>query len=101
MSNSLLLSTSGISSLSLFFFLRRLHTLHVNVLRLIRILVIHVIFSSSSSNLACFFAAANESTRKRVIFYTLAEYLMLIVASGLQVIYIRQLFSKSVGYNRV
>ncbi|XP_057546329.1 transmembrane emp24 domain-containing protein p24beta3-like [Amaranthus tricolor] len=43
----------------------------------------------------------NESTRKRVIFYTLAEYLMLIVASGLQVIYIRQLFSKSVGYNRV
>ncbi|CAO2821514.1 unnamed protein product [Amaranthus hypochondriacus] len=43
----------------------------------------------------------NESTRKRVIFYTLAEYLMLIVASGLQVIYIRRLFSKSVGYNRV
>ncbi|XP_057538859.1 transmembrane emp24 domain-containing protein p24beta3-like [Amaranthus tricolor] len=43
----------------------------------------------------------NESTRKRVIFYTLAEYLMLIVASGLQVVYIRRLFNKSVGYNRV
>ncbi|KAK9664305.1 hypothetical protein RND81_14G032300 [Saponaria officinalis] len=43
----------------------------------------------------------NESTRKRVIFYTLAEYLMLILASGLQVVYIRKLFNKSVGYNRV
>ncbi|KAH9618012.1 hypothetical protein KSS87_022769 [Heliosperma pusillum] len=43
----------------------------------------------------------NESTRKRVIFYTLAEYMMLILASGLQVVYIRKLFSKSVGYNRV
>ncbi|KAJ8421768.1 hypothetical protein Cgig2_000945 [Carnegiea gigantea] len=43
----------------------------------------------------------NESTRKRVIFYTLAEYMLLILASGLQVVYIRRLFSKSVGYNRV
>ncbi|KAK4587465.1 hypothetical protein RGQ29_024241 [Quercus rubra] len=43
----------------------------------------------------------NESTRKRVIFYTVGEYLLLAIASGLQVIYIRQLFSKSVGYNRV
>ncbi|XP_074307217.1 transmembrane emp24 domain-containing protein p24beta3-like [Silene latifolia] len=43
----------------------------------------------------------NESTRKRVIFYTLAEYMMLILASGLQVIFIRKLFSNSVGYNRV
>ncbi|XP_010259153.1 PREDICTED: transmembrane emp24 domain-containing protein p24beta3-like [Nelumbo nucifera] len=43
----------------------------------------------------------NESTRRRVIFYTLAEYLLLICASGLQVVYIRRLFSKSVAYNRV
>ncbi|KAI4311292.1 hypothetical protein MLD38_036197 [Melastoma candidum] len=43
----------------------------------------------------------NESTRKRVIYYTLAEYLLLACASGLQVVYIRRLFSKSFGYNRV
>ncbi|XP_040991689.1 transmembrane emp24 domain-containing protein p24beta3-like [Juglans microcarpa x Juglans regia] len=43
----------------------------------------------------------NESTRKRVVFYTVGEYIMLAVASALQVIYIRQLFSKSVAYNRV
>ncbi|XP_043709189.1 transmembrane emp24 domain-containing protein p24beta3-like [Telopea speciosissima] len=43
----------------------------------------------------------NESTRKRVIFYTLAEYLLLGSASALQVVYIRRLFSKSVAYNRV
>lgn len=43
----------------------------------------------------------NESTQKRVIFYTIGEYLLLILASGLQVVYIRRLFSKSVGYNRV
>lgn len=43
----------------------------------------------------------NESTRKRVIFYTLGEYLLLALASGLQVVYIRRLFSKSVAYNRV
>ncbi|XP_074307206.1 transmembrane emp24 domain-containing protein p24beta3-like [Silene latifolia] len=43
----------------------------------------------------------NESTRKRVIFYTLAEYMTLLLASGLQAVYIRKLFSKSVGYNRV
>ncbi|KAB1218110.1 Transmembrane emp24 domain-containing protein p24beta3 [Morella rubra] len=43
----------------------------------------------------------NESTRKRVVFYTLGEYLLLAAASTLQVIYIRQLFSKSVAYNRV
>ncbi|XP_010279262.1 PREDICTED: transmembrane emp24 domain-containing protein p24beta3 [Nelumbo nucifera] len=43
----------------------------------------------------------NESTQRRVIFYTLAEYLMLFCASGLQVVYIRRLFSKSVAYNRV
>ncbi|GLT61545.1 hypothetical protein SLA2020_342440 [Shorea laevis] len=43
----------------------------------------------------------NESTRKRVIGYTVGEYLLLALASGLQVIYIRRLFSKSVAYNRV
>ncbi|CAA0806618.1 Transmembrane emp24 domain-containing protein p24beta3 [Striga hermonthica] len=43
----------------------------------------------------------NESTRRRVIFYTVGEYLLLVVVSGLQVVYIRGLFSKSVGYNRV
>ncbi|KAK1296591.1 Transmembrane emp24 domain-containing protein p24beta3 [Acorus calamus] len=43
----------------------------------------------------------NESTRKRLIVYTLMEYMALVCASGLQVVYIRRLFSKSVGYNRV
>jgi len=43
----------------------------------------------------------NESTRKRVIFYTVGEYIFLAAASGLQVLYIRKLFSKSVAYNRV
>lgn len=47
------------------------------------------------------FGAANESTRKRVIFYTVGEYIFLAAASGLQVLYIRKLFSKSVAYNRV
>ncbi|MBA0768450.1 hypothetical protein Gotri_017251 [Gossypium trilobum] len=44
---------------------------------------------------------ANESTRKRVIGYTVGEYILLTLVSALQVIYIRQLFSKSVAYNRV
>jgi hypothetical protein len=44
---------------------------------------------------------ANESTHKRVIFYTVGEYLLLAAVSALQVIYIRRLFSKSVAYNRV
>ncbi|KAF8088976.1 hypothetical protein N665_0522s0005 [Sinapis alba] len=43
----------------------------------------------------------NESTRKRVIFYTVGEYIFLAAASGLQILYIRKLFSKSVAYNRV
>ncbi|GKV43727.1 hypothetical protein SLEP1_g50981 [Rubroshorea leprosula] len=43
----------------------------------------------------------NESTRKRVIGYTVGEYILLGLASTLQVIYIRRLFSKSVAYNRV
>ncbi|KAK9137469.1 hypothetical protein Sjap_008063 [Stephania japonica] len=43
----------------------------------------------------------NESTRKRVLFYTILMYLVFVCASGLQVMYIRRLFSKSVGYNRV
>ncbi|KAF4351660.1 transmembrane emp24 domain-containing protein p24beta3 [Cannabis sativa] len=43
----------------------------------------------------------NESTRKRVVFYTVGEYLLLAAVSSLQVLYIRRLFSKSVAYNRV
>ncbi|XP_057489082.1 transmembrane emp24 domain-containing protein p24beta3-like [Actinidia eriantha] len=43
----------------------------------------------------------NESTRKRVIFYTLGEYILLALSSALQVVYIRRLFSKSFAYNRV
>ncbi|KAK4381656.1 Transmembrane emp24 domain-containing protein p24beta3 [Sesamum angolense] len=43
----------------------------------------------------------NESTRRRVIFYTVGEYLLLALVSGLQVVLIRRLFSKSVAYNRV
>ncbi|CAM8911786.1 hypothetical protein QQ045_033224 [Rhodiola kirilowii] len=43
----------------------------------------------------------NESTRKRVIYYTLGGYILLVAASGLQIAYIRRLFSKSVAYNRV
>ncbi|XP_065863233.1 transmembrane emp24 domain-containing protein p24beta3 [Euphorbia lathyris] len=43
----------------------------------------------------------NESTRKRVIGYTVGEYLLLAIVSSLQVVYIRRLFSKSVAYNRV
>ena len=49
----------------------------------------------------CFLIVANESTRRRVVFYTLAEYILLAATSGLQVVYIRRLFSKSVAYNRV
>ncbi|MCL7031671.1 hypothetical protein MKW94_000023 [Papaver nudicaule] len=44
---------------------------------------------------------SNESTRRRVVFYTILEYLVLCLASGLQVMFIRRLFSKSVAYNRV
>ncbi|KAG6520816.1 hypothetical protein ZIOFF_017877 [Zingiber officinale] len=43
----------------------------------------------------------NESTRKRLTFYTIMEYIVLALASGLQVLYIRRLFNKSVAYNRV
>ncbi|EEF45227.1 transmembrane emp24 domain-containing protein p24beta3 [Ricinus communis] len=43
----------------------------------------------------------NESTRKRVIGYTVGEYILLGLVSTLQVVYIRRLFSKSVAYNRV
>ncbi|KAJ4828583.1 hypothetical protein Tsubulata_019588 [Turnera subulata] len=43
----------------------------------------------------------NESTRQRVIGYTVMEYILLAVVSTLQVVYIRRLFSKSVAYNRV
>ncbi|GLJ40663.1 hypothetical protein SUGI_0839620 [Cryptomeria japonica] len=43
----------------------------------------------------------NESTRRRLIGYTLAEYVALIVASGTQVYLIRRMFSRSIAYNRV
>ncbi|MFQ6632494.1 hypothetical protein Gotur_009553 [Gossypium turneri] len=43
----------------------------------------------------------HSNTRKRVIGYTVGEYILLTLVSALQVIYIRQLFSKSVAYNRV
>ncbi|XP_047317502.1 transmembrane emp24 domain-containing protein p24beta3-like [Impatiens glandulifera] len=43
----------------------------------------------------------NESTRKRVLTYTIGEYIMLAAASALQGIYIKHLFSNSVAYNRV
>ena len=43
----------------------------------------------------------NESTRKRVVFYTLLEYILFVATSILQVVYIRRLFSKSFAYNRV
>ncbi|RDX78906.1 Transmembrane emp24 domain-containing protein p24beta3, partial [Mucuna pruriens] len=43
----------------------------------------------------------NESTRKRVVFYTISEYILFAVTSILQVIYIRRLFSKTFAYNRV
>lgn len=43
----------------------------------------------------------NESTQKRVLWYTIFEYIVLLGASALQVLYIRHLFGKSVAYNRV
>lgn len=43
----------------------------------------------------------NESTRRRLIFYTVVEYLTLACASLLQVVFIRRLFSKTVAYNRI
>ena len=52
-------------------------------------------------NLLVSASVANESTRRRVIVYSIGEYVLLALASGLQVAYIRRLFSKSVAYNRV
>ncbi|KAL3642036.1 hypothetical protein CASFOL_012851 [Castilleja foliolosa] len=43
----------------------------------------------------------NQSTKHRVIFYTVGEYLLLVLASGLQVVYVRRLFTKSFAYSRV
>ncbi|KAK6260035.1 GOLD domain - like 1 [Theobroma cacao] len=43
----------------------------------------------------------SESTRKRVVFYTLVEYFALAASSVLQIVYIRRLFSSSPAYNRV
>ncbi|XP_027351049.1 transmembrane emp24 domain-containing protein p24beta3-like [Abrus precatorius] len=43
----------------------------------------------------------NESTRKRVVFYTILEYILFAATSLLQGVYIRRLFSKSFAYNRV
>lgn len=45
--------------------------------------------------------AANESTQRRLLAYTISEYLLLIGASVGQVYMIRHLFSKRIGYNRV
>eukprot|EP00250_Pteridium_aquilinum_P024785 c29596_g1_i1 orf=136-789(-) len=42
-----------------------------------------------------------ESTQRRLLGYTLAEYLALVVASVSQVFLIRRMFNKRVGYNRV
>ncbi|XP_072991570.1 transmembrane emp24 domain-containing protein p24beta3-like [Typha latifolia] len=43
----------------------------------------------------------NESTKRRLTFYTITGYLALVCASFIQVVYIRRLFSKSMAYNRV
>ncbi|KAK7245430.1 hypothetical protein RIF29_40276 [Crotalaria pallida] len=43
----------------------------------------------------------NEVTRKRVLFYTISEYILIAATSLLQVVYIRRLFGKSFAYNRV
>ncbi|XP_020586010.1 transmembrane emp24 domain-containing protein p24beta3-like [Phalaenopsis equestris] len=43
----------------------------------------------------------NESTRRRIIGYTITEYIVLAAASFLQVLFIRRLFSKTVAYNRI
>jgi hypothetical protein len=45
--------------------------------------------------------AANESTQRRLVAYTVAEYIMLLAVSIGQVYLIQQLFSKRLGYNRV
>ncbi|KAH9729650.1 transmembrane emp24 domain-containing protein p24beta3 [Citrus sinensis] len=42
--------------------------------------------------------STNESTRKRVVFYTVSEYLLLAGAGALQVMYIRRLFGKTAAY---
>ncbi|KAM7260358.1 hypothetical protein ACFE04_016099 [Oxalis oulophora] len=47
-----------------------------------------------------YFKVANESTRKRVIRYSLGEYFLLATLSILQVFYTSHLFSKSVAYDR-
>ncbi|KAL0701879.1 hypothetical protein Bca4012_058001 [Brassica carinata] len=65
------------------------------------ILVFCMFIRLISRDMKNFSDEANESTRKRVIFYTVGEYIFLAAASGLQVLYIRKLFSKSVAYNRV
>jgi hypothetical protein len=43
----------------------------------------------------------NESTQRRLLAFTICEYLLLIAASVGQVYMIRHLFSKRIGYNRV
>lgn len=43
----------------------------------------------------------NESTQRRVMLYTIGEYIFLALVSGLQVIFIRRLFGKSDAYNWV
>lgn len=58
----------------------------------------HVCLIDSCMNVGI---AANESTQRRLIAYTVAEYVMLLAASIGQVYLIQQLFSKRIGYNRV
>ncbi|CAN6439606.1 unnamed protein product [Victoria cruziana] len=43
----------------------------------------------------------NNNTRRRLYTYTVMEYMALVVTSLLQVVCIRQLFSKTVAYNRI
>ncbi|CAL0310360.1 unnamed protein product [Lupinus luteus] len=43
----------------------------------------------------------NEGTRKRVVLFTMGEYILIGATSLMQVVYIRRLFSKSFAYNRV
>ncbi|CAK9192334.1 unnamed protein product [Sphagnum jensenii] len=45
--------------------------------------------------------STNESTQRRLVAYTVAEYIMLLAVSIGQVYLIQQLFSKRLGYNRV
>jgi len=51
--------------------------------------------------LCVFCGSANESTNRRLITYTVGEYVCLVGVSLGQVYLIRKLFDKRLGYNRV